>query len=1113
MKKCVFLHLFLLLMAFQLTANSPGGKASGKPLPKSTLPLKSLISDWGAVPGLTSQPDSMQVEQEAEMQKEAQRFSFPDLDKQILASIEEALPMTAEDDMSDLLETPLSAEEMEGMKAIEDAKLGGTRVDNFDDLLNLKLPAYRIQKIGNLEAIIVINSLRLITGTSVTDGLGPGGRLGIYVGVKIPQKKYDSQGRKKNITLIFGTESLAFTSDGGIKTGNIRLVNDVGFELGGSSKKTVIFLKKGDLSNNTGTYIKFGCNGVEEFALGAEVHFSKEWLVSLNSGGDPDPNGPRVVGSFDVRVQDWNNILIGVDLQNFALTKWQDMTFSIGNAHIDLSDYENPSAVKFPDNYSLPEPAGIWRGVYVETIEITFPEPFKRKCDGNYGNSNNPSADGCRMKISAKDLLIDNMGVTGKFSVTGEAPIASGNLMNKKWSWSLNTIGLELLKSKFNGFTFGGGIVIPITKKDTPFAYDGGVTFTGGDGLNPQSADYFFNIGLEDKVEFPLFKAFNVTLDSNSVVNILVSGGEFKPSATLYGEMSIGKGDPTDEDVRVPKVIFENIQLKTEGNFINGGSVYIQGGGNKVNNFPVQISGVGIGFGQNSINLKFGLGIHLMKQEDGGLTASGDFEIHGKLETNVLGAHQWKFDKFIMSGFNVVIDLPAFKGCGALTLFKDDPTYGKGFSAFLDAKVLGKGAESEGSYTCGANIESAFSLSMAAVFGNKNGMRYFMVDGFVSSDQFAVPLPPTPLSLTGFGGGVFYRMKIDSHSDGQQAGTAIPAGMDTSGLIYKPDQGTLFGIKFAVGITTTGMQAGGGSPINGKLAVIVRFGNGLSLQNITFWGTAELINPVANGGIPLPNIENKIASLALSEGDRQQEDANEVQNAQDKIMAKVGISLDFEDGFSFHGYAEVKIKAAGGKLTGSGQLDLLIDPGENKWHLFIGGYDNAAVKVPDFFNPENEITLYPVSVAIDYGGLNVVAKAYFLMGNDIPGPPPINAEAANFFDISTSSNNRDILHCSGRKPANGTGVAFGASLTVKFQKKIRKKILFARITILDIRVNGGAGFDIALLQYGPGTSCQNGQSPHGLNNFRATGRIWGYIDVNGKVLGVRLPSIGVGALL
>ncbi|MEM8906625.1 MAG: hypothetical protein AAGD05_02160, partial [Bacteroidota bacterium] len=72
----------------------------------------------------------------------------------------------------------------------------------------------------------------------------------------------------------------------------------------------------------------------------------------------------------------------------------------------------------------------------------------------------------------------------------------------------------------------------------------------------------------------------------------------------------------------------------------------------------------------------------------------------------------------------------------------------------------------------------------------------------------------------------------------------------------------------------------------------------------------------------------------------------------------------------------------------------------------------------------------------------------------------------------------------------------------------------AKVTILDIRVNGGAGFDIALLQYGPNTQCsQTGQNPHGLNNFRATGNIWGYIDVKGKVLGVRLPGIGLGALL
>ncbi|MEM9820880.1 MAG: hypothetical protein AAF985_07400 [Bacteroidota bacterium] len=1113
MKKCLFLQVFLLLMAIQLTANSPGEKTSGKPLPKSTLPLQSLMSDWGADPEKWSQPDTAQVEQEKEKTKAQQRFAFPELDQKIMASIEAALPMPPPDDMSNLLETELSADEKAGLQAIEAAQLGGTHVDNFDDLLNLKLPAYRIQKIGNLEAIIVINSLKLTTKTTAADGLTAGGRLGLYVGIKIPQKRYDSQGRKKNITLIFGTEGLAFTHAGNIQTDYIRLVNDVGFEVGGSSRKAVVMLKNGDPQNETGTYIKFGCDGVEEFAIGADVHFSKDWLLPLDAAGYPTADGPRVQGNFQTVVQDWNNLLASVNLENFALAKWDKMTFSIGNAHVDLSDYKNPAAIKYPEGYDMPNPAGLWRGVYIETIEITFPEPFKRKCDGSYGESNDPNADACRMKIAAKDLLIDNLGVTGKFSISGEAPIVSGALMNKKWSWSLNTIGLELVQSRFEGFSFNGGIVIPLTKRNTPFSYKATVHFTQPDGNTPQEANYNFNIELGGDVEFPVFNAFKVKIGSSSMLNIAIEDGEFKPSAVLYGDMTIGKGDPSKEDVRVPMITFEHIQLQTEGNFINGGKVYIQGGGGKVNNFPVQISGVGIGFGQNEVYLDFDLGVHLMKQEDGGLTASGSFKIFGKLETNVIGAHQWRFHKFTMDGFTVKIDLPVVKGCGALTLFKEDPVYGNGFSAYLDAKILGKDSDQKGAYTCGADIESAFSLSLAAVFGNKDGMRFFMLDGYVSSDKLSVPLPPTPLSLTGFGGGAFYRMKITEHSDSPENGNAIPAGMDTSGLIYEPDPGTLFGLKFAVGITTTGIEATGGSPINGKLAVIVRFGNGLSLQNITFWGTAELINPL--GDFELPDIDEKIGTLAISDSERQQQDADEMKNAQDKIMAKMGISLDFDGGFSYHGYAEVNLSAASGKLTGSGQLDLLIDPGEKKWHLYIGGYENEAVKVPDFFNPENSITMYPVSVTVDYGALKVVASAYFLLGNDIPGPPPINAAAANFFDISTSANaeNRELLYCNGKSPANGTGVAFGASLTVKLEKEIKKKILFKKVTIVDIKVNGGAGFDIALLQYGPGTACQNGQSPHGLNNFRATGTIWGYIDVNGKVLGVRLPSIGVGALL
>jgi len=1105
-----FIIVFLLISSSVNTISA----SSGTPVvPEKVLPYK--LFDLN----IPLEEDSLQLEK-GSADKFEKSYAFPDLDAQIQAAIDEVVETIPPDPMDDL-SVAENQEEIEGKKAIEAAKLGGTRIDNFDDLLDIQLPAYRIQKIGNLEAIIVINSLRL--NSEPEDGLSPGGRIGIYVGIKIPQKNYDSQGRKKNVTLIFGTEALGFTKEGGIKVGNIRLVNDVFFELGGSSKKAIIELNKGDFSGAeaVGTYIKFGCNGVEEFGIAGKVHFSKEWVTPVV----PDPaTGERVTAEIQIIVQDWNNMLITTSIEKFSLTKFKEVKFELRNCTVDLSDFRNPPNMKFPDGYANNggETSKLWRGVYIELFEFTFPDPFKKKCDGNYGNQNDPANPnpGCSMTASAKDLIIDRSGVTGTFSISGQAPLASGALLNSKWNWSLDEVNVDVYQSKFTGFGFSGGMVIPITKKETPFAYTASIDFGGGDGLEEQTPTYNFTVQPEKKVEFPLFKGFNVELEPNSIIDITVENNEFKPSAILYGKMSIGKASdsPTGDEMQVAEITFKKIKLQTEGPFISavGGGVFISAPGAKLNNFPIQISGIGIGFGENTAHLDFNLGISLMKQSDGGLSSSGSFSIHGKLITNVIGAHQWKYDKFTMSGFALTIDLPLFKGTGSLNIFKDDPVYGKGFSATLDAEILG--GEDGG--------DSKFSLEMAAVFGNVNGMRYFMVDGFVGSDAISIPLPPTPLSMNGFGGGVQYRMKLAGYHEPapNSNSTALPIGVDASGLIYEPDPGTLFGIKFAVGLTTTGTGSGGSSPITGKLSCIIRFGQGLSLQNITFWGTAEMINPVGENNVPeVPDVGEKVPDLAMSDADMHKKDLEEVEANQDKIVGKVGISLDFDGGFSFHGYAEVNIKAAEGKLTGRGQLDLLIAPKSTtdypsgRWHLYLGGYDNGAVTVPDFFNPENEIVLYPNHVSINYGGLSVVAKAYFLLGNDIPGPPPLNAEAANYFKIPTTSNaeNREVLYCNGNSPAKGTGIALGASLSVKFEKKIRKKILFAKVTIVNIKAYGAAGFDIALLKYGPETYCSGGSpgDTHGVNGFRATGNVWAFVDVSGKILGVRLPGIGLGVLL
>ncbi len=1161
MKNCIALNVFLLLFMAQLNANTnPVLDNNGVPLaPGEAVTSKELFLDF-SIP--TVKEESLPVA--GKESAIGQRFQFPDLDKQLTAAIEDMVSEIEQDDMADVTNIPENAEEKKGKKAIEEAKTGGTKIESLADLTDLQLPAYYVQPIGNLEAIVVINSLKMIADP--TDGLDPGGRIGLYVGIKIPQKTRDQNGNLRTVTLIFGSEEIAFTSSGGISAGNIQLVNDAWFETSGSKKKAIVRLDKGNIQNheqhspqNTGTYIRFGCNGVEEFSIEGAVHFSREWILPANEDGEAITDGTgRVSVEIGVKVQDWNNMLITVNTnKRFVLTKFKNVSFFLTNCTVDLSDYENPAGMTFPKEFvfstddfpqdDFPDinatqfaddvPAdlkNLWRGVHIEYFEVTFPKPFKKKCDGNLGNSSNTNAEGCRLKVAAQNLIIDRTGVSGKFLISGQAPLTGGTMMDNKWSWSLDEIGVAIVQNRFDQLQIKGGLVVPITKRDTPFELIGRIDFSNPNPLPPsgpgeeeqeqtQGHEYFFSVKAEGKVEFPVFKAFNVTLTS-AEIQVTVQNDQFKPKAILSGMMSLGKGGgaANKEDVKIPKLEFKDLTLITEENYIVEGSVFLKGGGNKLNNFPIQISGIGLGLSNtNKVHLAFNLGLHLMKQEDGGLSATGLVKVHGEIITNVLGAQEWRFKEVTMDGFAVEIDLPAIKGEGSLHLFDGNDDYGKGFSAALEATVLPKEADSSGQ-----GGHEGFELKMAAIFGNKDGMRYFMLDGFASGPALTVPLPPTPLSLTGFGGGVQYRMKVDGYVDPGSIpeGSVLPIGADVSGLIYKPDPSTLFGIKFSTSITTTGVDAAGGSPITGLLSCIIRFGPGLSLQNIMFWGTAELINPVANGGIGLTSgMDQRVEGLTKSQETMHKEDKKEVDEAVDKIAAKVGLSLDFYDGFSLHGFAEVNMKASQGKLTGKGQLDLWIDPNgsslfpDGRWHYYIGGYENEAVTVPDFFHPENEIVLYPVNAQLTYDELAVTASAYMLMGNDLPGPPPLNAAAANFFGVSQNSNaeNRATLEeCS--DPAMGTGLAFGANMTIKYEKKITEKILFVPITILDIKAIGGAGFDIALIQYDQNTTfCAGGASgdEHGVNGFRATGNIWALISVTGEVLGMGLPGIGLGVLL
>ena len=1153
------IYLTLLLTFITISVFCNNGPVTNK-LPK--LPASSFLE----VANIDSINSSFVADQTTE-ELSQKTFHLPEADLQLMNMIADDVAEAVMDDdkLDDILIGLGNANLSDEVKAVREAIDIAISAGNFISTLTgedlVSLPLVIEKEIGNTTVNVVFNSMELLPA---------GAKLEVFAGITIPQRN-----RGEKVELFFAASDIIISKDGGIVSGGtLGLLNDVAFELGGSKNKAAVVLNKwepgsADLENVSkqekltyGTFINIGCDGFEEFGVSADIHFSRDWVVKVDDFGNVLNTQDRVQGHFELYVQDWNNLLFeNLELQHFALASWQEMTFAIGNANIDLSDYRNPASL--PTDYlgsigsSFPnDNTDLWRGVYIERVEITMPRQFKKNCDGfgfnlrdemdrtddqeaytelasldlnpvyesiyedysiasggpnpasyepriPYRPLSSPPVCTTRLKIGAEHLLIDKHGVSGDFYIGGEAPLIGGAKMDQKWSWSLDYVEISLLKSKVDGFAFEGLIAVPIMKKNTPLAYEAHINFFD-DGH-----EYYFEAMFEDAVQFPLWNAAQVSLEPGTTLSVSVTPDEFVPTATINATVSIGNpADYQDDDggspVKIPELNVTGLRLQTVAPYIgltDNGSIGFTTGDSKVLNFPVTLNGLEFeNHGDTKCALAMDIGLNLMEESDQSVEASGGFKIIGKLVTDVNGAHLWVFDKLQFTGASVEVDLPAFKASGDINIFDNHPIYGKGFSGTLSATIMGGDGEGE-------TVADAFELEMAAIFGSKDSYRYFLVDAFMRSDAIGIPIPPTPLLINGFGGGAFYHMKPTGYAgDNPPLNTAV----DASGLIYQPTINTKFGIKFAVGLTCPG------NTMQGKLTAIIRFDQNLALQNITFWGVMEFIKGVPPGQERTePEIQDEIADVALSEEDMHSKDQQEVEDTEGKIVAQLGLSFDFDGGFDIHGYAGVFFNNPELGLVGSGQLDLVVAPGEDKWHLYVGGYSDGSVKVEPFFSTEEDasMVLYPATASMEIDGIELSADAYFLTGNDLPGPPPIHPEAAAYFGESVSSN-RDKLNCAGRSPASATGLAFGASTFFSFKKKVEKKILGVKIKVLNVDASGGIGFDIALLKYDKEEACsENGQSPQGINGFRATGLTWAFVDAQGKVLGIPFPALGVGVKL
>lgn len=173
-----------------------------------------------------------------------------------------------------------------------------------------------------------------------------------------------------------------------------------------------------------------------------------------------------------------------------------------------------------------------------------------------------------------------------------------------------------------------------------------------------------------------------------------------------------------------------------------------------------------------------------------------------------------------------------------------------------------------------------------------------------------------------------------------------------------------------------------------------------------------------------------------------------------KVLADMNMEYNFPTK-TFHGVFNVDINA--NPIDGGGQMTAHFDP--NLWYVKIG-------------EPSNRI-----GVNLDSW---LSTDAYFMAGQDLPAPqlPP---QILELFPNYTVHRNPMI--------ASGDGFAFGASSSFDTGRK-PYLIFYGEVSAL-------VGFDMALLNYGEGTTCAGQTGTIGINGWYAMGDV--YASVNAAI--------------
>ena len=911
--------------------------------------------------------------------------------------------------------------EQEKKEAQECIALIETRGDYKDNLSRVDmnmLPVGLKKTFGNMEVTIAVNNAEFYKDHAL---------LSVFAKVKIPDAK--------DRIFFFGGKGIKFSYDGQlIGDARIALLGDIDIPMDDGN---IIFRLKGGYDKKSGimadiTYLDLDCEGFKSLGLAAEVELKNSIFEKVDDEGRIIKN-EAVIGRFKTEIENWDKLIAAITLPPFAIKGLDGFIWNLENVVFDFSDIQNDPSINFPQeyatNYLIPGNESLWRGIYAKDISITLPPQFSK-------------SDGKSTSFSAQNMLIDNQGVTGNF-ISQLSILSFDDGDANGWSFSVDEFRLRLLANTLKEGGFSGQIGLPVSDS-TRLAYT---------AIISENNEYYLEAKTIDNLDFNIFGKAKAQIDKGSYVAFHLEDGKFKPEALLHGRMGVEvqleKGGKSVAELK--GIEFQSLHLQTEAPHFSvkyfgyKGEVALIG-------FPISVKDIALKANNNDVSLGFDIDLTLM---DG--TFKGGTRLDLVAEIDQGKSQKFRYKETKISKIHIDAEIgEVLKLHGALDILTDDPTYGDCYMGNINLLF-------------GEQILGGLELGMKGAFGYKD-YRYWYLEGMANLPALGIPVAPG-LLITGFGGGLTYKMKAGSPSQ-------------NSMISYIPDNHYSLGIKaaayFAVGNESVG---------KGDACFELAFNQHGGLNFAGLYGNVEFAPEIPG----LENIQDKLANKykdiikieenflgsktkeALektkqsnpSEAGKLYSDKSKIGDGTSGIAASVGIECNFAES-SFDATFELYANIAGGLVRGIGERNkagfgiIHIDPSD--WYIHMG-------------TPSNRMGLN-----MGIGSFSVEAGAYLMAGTQVAEAPGIPVEVASILKESTDDLNymKDLNAIS-----TGKGFAFGSNLSVS-TGDLSFLILYANY-------KAGLGFDIMLKDYGQ-AQCQGRDGEIGINGWYANGQAYAYMQ-------------------